>query len=375
MSSALTTNHEDPVAAAETRIDELCATFADHSIDAYVALAESALQELGRALERGSMSFRNQMPLPLRTSWPVAGELRETIFWPSQSGAPQAVMFVIPGNPGLVDFYIDFCSLLHKKFHTLEIIGVSHLGHTRFANNRGVEHRVPKTHSLEEQVANMVAVFDAIDQEYSAENPRPKMLLLGHSVGCYFAQKIIECREDRVDRVYALFPAVAGLADSPRGRQLRLMFQPGLRQTVALVMGFLRWLLPLRLLYHLADHSESLNAENSRVVNSRVVVDKMLFGRTVACILHMASDEMRIIDKLNEPLYRRLGERFVMFYGVDDQWVPIERYERMKEVNTKGQVVLCEKGISHAFVTAHSTDMAKMVAKALKREFETTGTP
>ncbi|KAJ1718208.1 hypothetical protein LPJ53_006628, partial [Coemansia erecta] len=61
-----------------------------------------------------------------------------------------------------------------------------------------------------------------------------------------------------------------------------------------------------------------------------------------------------------------------MFYGVDDQWVPIERYERMKEVNTKGEVVLCEKGISHAFVTAHSSDMARLVAKALKREFEAT---
>ncbi|KAJ1850113.1 hypothetical protein LPJ73_003606 [Coemansia sp. RSA 2703] len=313
------------------------------------------------------MSFTNQIPLPLRTSWPVAGELRETLFWPCQSGAPQALMFLIPGNPGLVDLYIDFCAQLHKRFPTLEILGVSHLGHTRFTNTRGLEHRERKAHSLDEQVANMVAVFDAIDREYSSaqQQPRPKILLLGHSVGCYFAQKLLEHREDRVHRVYALFPAVAGLADSPRGRQLRLMFQPGVRQTVACLVQLLRWLLPSRALYFLAGSSGSLNAENARVV-----VDKMLFKCTVASILQMAFDEMRVIGELDEQLYRRLGARFVMFYGVDDQWVPVERYERMREVNTLGEVLLCKEGISHAFVTAHSSDMARMVAKALKRDLD-----
>ncbi|KAJ2371591.1 hypothetical protein GGI05_007792, partial [Coemansia sp. RSA 2603] len=188
------TNHDDQVAAAEASICELCASFTSYTTDEYIALAEAALSKLGSAL-----GFTNQIPLPLRTSWPVAGELRETLFWPCQSGAPQALMFLIPGNPGLVDLYIDFCAQLHKRFPTLEILGVSHLGHTRFTNTRGLEHRERKAHSLDEQVANMVAVFDAIDREYSSaqQQPRPKMLLLGHSVGCYFAQKLLEHREDR----------------------------------------------------------------------------------------------------------------------------------------------------------------------------------
>ncbi|KAJ2743060.1 hypothetical protein GGI20_004026 [Coemansia sp. BCRC 34301] len=312
------------------------------------------------------MSFASRIALPQRTCWAVAGERRETLFWPCKGGKVRAVMLLVPGNPGLIDFYIDFCAALHKLFgDSMEIIGVSHLGHTRFSDNRGLAVRRLSVPSLSEQVANMVAVFDQIDAEYSSASSRPKMLLCGHSVGCYFSEKIVECRSDRVDRVFSLFPAVEDIAGTPRGRQLRLLFRPGVRQLAAGLVDILTWMLPSAAILGLAGMSKSLNESNTRTV-----LEKMLYGHCINCVLKMAADEMNEIGDLNEELYRRLGHKFVMYYGGQDGWVPLSQYRRMVETNTEGRVYLCQNGFPHSFVTTHSAEMALVVADMLREELD-----
>ncbi|KAJ2473036.1 hypothetical protein GGI02_001168 [Coemansia sp. RSA 2322] len=246
---------------------------------------------------------------------------------------------------------------------SMDIIGVSHLGHTRFSDNRGLTVKRSPAHSLSEQVANMIAVFDQIDSEYSSAAQRPKMLLCGHSVGCYISQKIVECRSDRVDRVFSLFPAVEDIANTPRGRQLWPMFQPGVRQLVAGMVDMLVWMLPEAAILGLAGMSRSLNRDNARTV-----VEKMLHGSCVRSVLKMAADEMAEIADLNEDVYRRLGHKFIMYYGADDGWVPPSHYHRMAATNTRGRVYMCQNGFPHSFVTTHSPEMALVVADMLKEE-------
>ncbi|KAJ2694577.1 hypothetical protein GGH99_000602 [Coemansia sp. RSA 1285] len=309
------------------------------------------------------MSFASLVSLPQRSSWTVCGEVREVLFWPCTGIRPRAVLLMIPGNPGLIDFYIDFCNELHAKFKKdLDIIGTSHLGHTLFSDNRGQQYRSTKTYSLEDQVTNTLAMFDIIDQTYGTEE-RPRMLLCGHSIGSYMAQRIVAVRTDRVARVFSLFPTVDKIADTPRGRQLRVLFRPGVRQVVAGIIDVLRWLLPTSTIVRLASLSKSLGD-----TNTRVVVDKMLHGSCVNSVLTMAADEMRRIVDLDEELYASTGGKFVMYYGTDDMWVPEDRYERMRAVNTQGVVRLCSGGISHAFVTAHSAEMACVVIGMLTDE-------
>ncbi|KAJ2140639.1 hypothetical protein J3F82_005627 [Coemansia sp. RSA 637] len=305
------------------------------------------------------MSFTNHIKLPWRTSWQVSGELRETLFWPCQSPPARAILLMIPGNPGLADFYIDFCTSIHTEFNSLDIICVSHLGHTRFSDNRGLVYRNQKTHSLDEQVENMICVFDKVCEEYKGK----KVFLCAHSVGCYFAQQICEQREERVQRVFSLFPAIESIGLTPRGRQLWFMFQPGVRHTVAAVVDMIRWIFPIRVIHKMANLSQNLNADNSHLV-----VDKMLHGSCVNSVLSMAADEIRKIGTLNEDFYKQWGHKFVMYYGRNDNWVPIECFKKMKRVNTGGKVVLCENNISHAFVTSQSEEMALVMTEMLKDE-------
>ncbi|KAJ2054054.1 Thioredoxin domain-containing protein 5, partial [Coemansia sp. S155-1] len=310
------------------------------------------------------MSFVSRIALPQRTCWAVAGEMRETLFWPCKSGKARAVMLLVPGNPGLIDFYIDFCTALHSLFSdSLDIIGVSHLGHTRFSDNRGLAVKRSSVPSLADQVANMVAVFDQIDADYRSAAQRPKMLLCGHSVGCYFSEKIVECRSDRVDRVFSLFPAVEDIAGTPRGRQLWPMFYPGVRQLAAGLVDMLVWLLPSAAILGLAGMSRSLSEDSARTV-----AEKMLHGPCINSILKMAADEMDEIGDLNEELYRCLGHKFVMYYGSNDGWVPTTHHKRMAATNTKGKIYMCQNGYPHSFVTTHSAEMALVVADMLREE-------
>ncbi|KAJ2611577.1 hypothetical protein H4S08_003090 [Coemansia sp. RSA 1365] len=272
------------------------------------------------------MSFSNHVALPLRTSWKVAGELRETLYWPCNSRQAHAVILLLPGNPGLADFYIDFCTAIHDEFiEHLDIICVSHLGHTRFADNRGLVYRNKKTYNLDSQVNNMIEVFDEIDKD--------------------------------------LFPAIESIGQTPRGRQLWFMFQPGVRHVLAGVVDMIRWLFPLRVIHAMAKGSKSLDADNSHLV-----VDKMLHGPCVNSVLRMAADEMRKISSVNEEFYRKFGHKFVMYYGKNDNWVPIECYHKMRQINTKGKVILCDNGISHAFVTKYSQAMALVMTEFLMEE-------
>ncbi|KAJ2774868.1 hypothetical protein IWQ57_000629 [Coemansia nantahalensis] len=315
------------------------------------------------------MSFSSFVEQPLRTAWTVGGEVRETLFWACTSGAARAVVLMIPGSPGVADFYIDFCSAVHAQFaEHMDIVCVSHLGHTRFHDNHGTVHHAGQTHSLADQLANLLVVFDEIDAEYRRLDPPPQMLLCAHSVGCYFAQRLVELRPDRIDRVFGLFPAIDRIADTPRGRQLAPLFRPALRWVASGTVDVLRWLLPTGAICALAATADSLDRHSARLV-----VEKFLHGPCVHSVLAMAADELRVIGDLDENLYRTHGHKFVLYYGADDGWVPDACRRRMLDTNTQVRVVSCERGISHAFVSVHSADMADIVVAMLAEQLAGTG--
>ncbi|ORX74266.1 hypothetical protein DL89DRAFT_264186 [Linderina pennispora] len=190
----------------------------------------------------------------------------------------------------------------------------------------------------------------------------PKMFLCAHSVGSYIAEKIVESRADRVDRVFDLFPTVDHIGDTPNGRKLQALFRPGVRQVVSGLAELGSWILPNSVMQMLALRSGSLDAENSAVV-----IDKMVNGSCINNVLRMAADEMATIKDVNEKLYGAMGDKFVMYYGRKDGWVPSDRFKKMCHINYKGNVVMCDKGISHAFVTSHPLETADVVGEFIRQ--------
>jgi hypothetical protein len=75
------------------------------------------------------MTISSLFEKPLRTSWNVKGDLTETLWWPvdkakHEPGKGALVFFMIPGNPGVIDYYTPFLSTISDELDgRVEIVG------------------------------------------------------------------------------------------------------------------------------------------------------------------------------------------------------------------------------------------------------------
>ncbi|KAL0580815.1 hypothetical protein V5O48_001191 [Marasmius crinis-equi] len=94
-----------------------------------------------------------------------------SLWWPSYS--PKAVVLFIPGNPGLVEFYIPFLSALYTaKSQEIAILAHAHINHTPGIVSPAAEH------TLTIQVQAALEAFDALNISY----PPVPITIIGHSV-------------------------------------------------------------------------------------------------------------------------------------------------------------------------------------------------
>lgn len=78
------------------------------------------------------MLFPSTVRYPLRAVWDVKGYPTETLLWPAKNNTNKTVLFFIPGNPGLVEYYAPFLDNIYQNLQSplLEIIG----GNCRMSN-------------------------------------------------------------------------------------------------------------------------------------------------------------------------------------------------------------------------------------------------
>jgi hypothetical protein len=65
---------------------------------------------------------------PLKLILQDEQHLTETLWWPSKSNDENYILFVIPGNPGVIDYYVEFLSTVHSELgKKIDIVGGSYL--------------------------------------------------------------------------------------------------------------------------------------------------------------------------------------------------------------------------------------------------------
>jgi hypothetical protein len=153
---------------------------------------------------------------------------------------------MISGNPGLIGYYHTFLSLLTEKLkgqasqqaknHAFQIYGHS-LGGFELTKSARSE---TKYYDLEEQICFAQSKLDdflAGSGEFptvsdKVPTARPKLILVGHSVGSYIAMEILRRHRERSKNGASpsvdfdivggimLFPTVVDIAKSPSGQKL-----------------------------------------------------------------------------------------------------------------------------------------------------------
>ncbi|KAI0427247.1 hypothetical protein F5Y09DRAFT_316837 [Xylaria sp. FL1042] len=303
----------------------------------------------------------------------------------SNNDPRHVLIFLVPGNPGLVGYYAPFLSALRDlidsntslsnisfHIHGQSLAGFTDEDHEPFTSQR-------KPHDLEYQIQHILKSVSGLRIESGPKDGQPydHVLLMGHSVGAYIAletcHRVLQdpslAPELKLTSGILLFPTIDHIADSPNGWKLNMLRQTPLLGDNAyrVAQGFLR-LWPYSTLHWFVSKTLGFPPHAADVTT------RWLKSRDgVWQSLHLGMDEMRVIreDKWDDELWeiaqssKSAIPKFYFFFGQKDHWVA-DRYrdafiQKRSAQAERTRLIVDEGDIPHAFCIEYSEPVAKKV--------------
>jgi pimeloyl-ACP methyl ester carboxylesterase len=301
-----------------------------------------------------------QFPLP--ENFPPT----ETLYFPPITPtASSPLLFFLPGNPGLVNYYTSFLTQLSIAHPSLHILAASHAGfhpdepqlHKGYSWKWG-----PQPWGLDAQVKMKTELLQFAVEKLGDKNR--KVLLMAHSMGAYLSLEMITGLKKATEEGskilggIMLFPTVLEIADSPQGRLLTPLLGSRIVRGAAswAAWGFSwckEW--QVEMLVKVLTGQDPEAAETTRqLVTTPHVVEQALV---------LAEEEMRRIttDRWEEEVWGCEG-RMVYVFGQKDHWVAEKTREGiMAKARGGGKYVLEETGLKHGFCVSQGERMAEVV--------------
>jgi pimeloyl-ACP methyl ester carboxylesterase len=250
--------------------------------------------------------------------------------------------------------------------------------------------------------AQIQAHVEFLDEILAAYDPTTRVLLVGHSIGAWFIQKVLKARASSLrPRVgaYMLFPTLSHIGETPSGRMLsvrasvfamcpRFDFDPGLlmppflpfpwwwcclsSRSLALPLHdstpppgcrhkplfrppWPRTLAYLSLLVrHVPPFVLRLAQPSWPASQLEVLRNFLRSPRAIFASLTMAHDEMETVRELDADFLREFAENLRFYYAEEDHWVGEQRAGVLRALSrgtaaAESHVVLGRGGVPHAF--------------------------
>lgn len=336
-------------------------------------------------------------------------ETRTTLYYPPSAGRSEStvqeyLIFLIPGNPGLIPFYDPFLSTLHDLLQdspALQSAKFHICGHS-FAGFEAVAEDVrnpPPLAGLQKQIEYVDnLLYSRVDEiRQKAGGQTPKVILMGHSVGAYILLEIIRRHPARIQRDGSqdfdliggilLFPTITHIARSPSGVVASTLLSiPGSAHIASAIVKALIYFIPSGLLYYLVrlimrfpDHAA--RTTTAFIKSPTGIKQSLLLGK----------DEMDQItdDRWGKEVWGAATERgtnskdtissnLYFFWGGRDAWVaqktrdeliaargfresPYLKKRSSSSLARKPTMIVDEEQIPHGFCIKHSEIMAEKV--------------
>ncbi|XP_016080267.1 PREDICTED: lipid droplet-associated hydrolase isoform X1 [Miniopterus natalensis] len=282
------------------------------------------------------------------------------LFNDQSANRPELLIFIITGNPGFCAFYVPFAKALYTSINRrFPIWLISHAGHVLAPKGKKIlaasddpkAQEIKDIYGLHGQVEHKIAFLRThVPKE-------TKLVVIGHSIGCYISLQILKhAPELPIIRSFLLFPTIERMSESPNGR-IATPLLCWLRY-ILYVSGYLllkpcpetvkSWLLRTALLW--------MNLQGEFLAPS------VLEPFCLANAAYLGGQEMmEVVKRDNETIKEHLS-KLTFYYGTIDPWCPTQYYEDIKKDFPEGDIRLCEKKIAHAFILRSSQEMADMVA-------------
>jgi len=220
-------------------------------------------------------------------------------------------IIVIPGNPGLIEFYRSFIDTLHKKLdQKVTIVGIGHAGHGAVGKNGKT------VFSLQNQIQHKIEFLESFP-------PETEFIILGHSIGAYIALKAMKRSPNlKVRQVVNLFPTIRHLWDGLTPFK-KFIILPGVRNSLSCLAHYA----PTSLMKHVSKLGVNVVEE---VIYA---ASKYLDYHVCMNVLSMAYDESLEVLEVDEEIHTIINEhlpKMIFLYGPNDKYANKVFYEDIK---------------------------------------------
>ncbi|KAE8448435.1 hypothetical protein EG329_009500 [Mollisiaceae sp. DMI_Dod_QoI] len=298
------------------------------------------------------------------------------------------LIYLIPGNPGLIAYYDTFLRILYgllsqytdKSSCYFHIHGQSLAG---FEEEDTYSSR-SSPYSLEDQIMISLKSLQAqrIPSGPRQGQPYSSIILIGHSVGSYILLELIQrlrrCSSSiNIRAGILLFPTVTHIAQSPSGVKISTLFRiPDFAKRASSVAKVLVSLAPRSMLKWLVGLIARMPCDAADVT-TRFLTSRMGIWQA----LHMAKDEMEIItnDKWDEDIWgiehqeldqKRPIPKLIFYFGENDHWVANHTRDALiaargrteNDISSSKPIMLIdENGVDHGFCIRHNDSIAQTI--------------
>lgn len=305
------------------------------------------------------------------------------------------VLLFIPGNPGLVEFYITYLNLVQQKFPTFEIFCISHAGY-----ETEVEDGEFEFYSFDYQINHKFDIIKLmILEKNKKDNKQVDLYFMSHSFGSYLIPRVIEklIKDKEIENRFTIklagliCPTLIDIEDSQSGLYFTWLF------------SWIPFLVPITVALSSLLKLIFSEATLRRIIGNKVVQkpveqdEKSIEGwensvtgcynlfRSNNIIRHslmLCQKELELI-KPDEETYDWFFEKFPVqydcqiwtFYADFDYWIHdtsrdhfLERYAgELKNKNL--WFTVDDTGITHSFCVNQSVEFAKITVEKLAMIF------
>lgn len=252
----------------------------------------------------------------------------------------KVVAFVLPGNPGVVDFYDEFAYEMFTALNEeVDFFLLGFVGHTKLTCNG-------KLNYYSDQLDHLVRLVRGISQLYDANT---KYLLIGHSTGALLGMHMLDIFKGELDiiKLLMVFPALENLLESPRGKALKnYCAYPTLTAAIFFAKAAFQSKEKFK------TTVESMLHNNERYAT--VAMDKLLYFNQVRNALCLLADTDSKTRTDNSQILRKFESKIVAFYSDSDHWIPNERIDNLKSLCPGMEIYVLEEKTPHDFVFSKS---------------------
>lgn len=328
------------------------------------------------------------MSLTTLTQYPLTSAYHKP---PLVQNSDHDILIFIPGNPGLVEYYITYLNLLQQQHPNFEIYCLSQAGYQTTDDyvNEGCK-KYP-IYNLDFQVTHKVNIINEIVDEKRCD--RVNLHIFAHSVGCYITQRVVKqlLKNPKINLKFIglICPTVINIRESTSGQKLIFLQSYIPVVTLAVIVSWvLTTILPELIIKYIfrnwifsspkIDNQQSNEALENSVNASYKLIRST---RIVKQALTMAIEEMDMIlndDELNDWFFQTLtrdhGVKIWGYFALNDHWVHdntrayiFSRYHDESNHNLSFQLGDVDDGITHSFCVDQSVEFSEITLKMLQR--------